>query len=167
MLTITHAVISTDMNYQLSGNFPVGVTVIADNRRTVELSAAPEPVVEGADVTLTATIPQAVYPQKAVTIPLSYTEGTAVAADYTETASITIDAGQTTGTATLATVDDTAHETPDETFTVAFGTLPRELLAGTTTSVDISIDDAADRSAQGQPVGCQEPGAGGHRQCRN
>ena len=143
-LTITHAVTSTDPNYQLSGNFPVGVTVIADNRRTVELSAAPDPVAEGADVTLTATIPQAVYPQKAVTIPLSYTEGTAVAADYTETASITIDAGQTTGTATLATVDDTAHETPDETFTVAFGTLPRELLAGTTTSVDISIDDAAD-----------------------
>ena len=143
-LTITHAVASTDPNYQLSGNFPVGVTVIADNRRTVELSAAPDPVVEGADVTLTATIPQAVYPQKAVTIPLSYTEGTAVAADYTETASITIDAGQTTGTATLATVDDTAHETPDEAFTVAFGTLPRELLAGATTSVDISIDDAAD-----------------------
>ena len=143
-LTITHAVTSTDPNYQLSGNFPVGVTVIADNRRSVELSAAPEPVVEGADVTLTATIPQAVYPQKAVTIPLGYTEGTAVAADFTETASITIDAGQTTGTATLATVDDTAHETPDETFTVAFGTLPRELLAGTTTSVDISIDDAAD-----------------------
>ena len=143
-LTITHAVTSTDPNYQLSGNFPVGVTVIADNRRTVELSAAPEPVVEGADVTLTATIPQAVYPQKAVTIPLSYTEGTAVAADYTAVTSITIDAGQTTGTATLATVDDTAHETPDETFTVAFGTLPRELLAGATTSVDISIDDAAD-----------------------
>ena len=143
-LTITHAVTSTDPNYQLSGNFPVGVTVIADNRRTVELSAAPERVVEGADVTLTATIPQAVYPQKAVTIPLSYTEGTAVAADYTAVTSITIDAGQTTGTATLATVDDTAHETPDETFTVAFGTLPRELLAGTTTSVDISIDDAAD-----------------------
>ena len=143
-LTITHAVTSTDPNYQFSGNFPVGVTVIADNRRTVELSAAPDPVAEGADVTLTATIPQAVYPQKAVTIPLTYTEGTAVAADYTETASITIDAGQTTGTATLATVDDTAHETPDETFTVAFGTLPRELLAGATTSVDISIDDAAD-----------------------
>ena len=143
-LTITHAVSSTDSNYQLSGNFPVGVTVIADTRRTVELSAAPEPVVEGAEVTLTATIPQAVYPQKAVTIPLSYTEGTAVAADYTETASITIDAGQTTGTATLATVDDTDYETPDETFTVAFGTLPRELLAGATTSVDISIDDAAD-----------------------
>ena len=143
-LTISHAVTSTDPNYLLSGSFPVGVTVIADNRRTVQLSAAPNPVAEGVDVTLTATIPQAVYPQKAVTIPLSYTEGTAAAADYTETASITIDAGQTTGTATLATVDDTAHETPDETFTVAFGALPRELLAGTTTSVDISIDDAAD-----------------------
>ena len=142
--TITHTVTSTDTNYQLSGNFPVGVSVIADNRRPVELSATPDPVVEGADVTLTATIPQAVYPAKAVTIPLTYTEGTAVAADYTAVTGITIDAGQTTGTATLATVDDTDYETPNETFTVAFGTLPRELNAGTTTSALIAIDDAAD-----------------------
>ncbi len=144
-LNVTHSITTTDAGYgALTGNHPVAVTVIADNRRTVNLAATPNPATEGAEVTLTATIDQAVHPARDVVIPLTYSDGTAGAADYGGAASLTIASGKVTGTATVAIADDTAHETPDETFIVAFGVLPRELLPGGTTSVEVAIDDAAD-----------------------
>ena len=89
--------------------------------------ATPNPVAEGANLTLTATLDKAVSPAGAITIPLIWSYGTASSADIAEVASITIASGETSGSATVSTVDDTEYEQTDETFSVAFGTLPEEV----------------------------------------
>ena len=144
-VTITHTVTSADPNYTNLAAARVAAVkaeVTRDTRPVATLSAAPNPVAEGADVTLTATLDKAVSPARAITIPLTYTYGTAAPADVTEVASVTIASGATTGTATLGTVDDTAYEKDNETFTVEFGTLPDEVQPGATLSAALAIDDA-------------------------
>ena len=142
---VSHRTVSTDKGYDglPDGAAGVDVTVGADPRPVASLTAAPNPVAEGADLTLTATLDRAVSPGKAVTIPLAYTYGTASSADISEAASITIASGARRGSATVATVDDTEHEATAETFAVAFGTLPDEVQPGTA-SVEVAIDDAGD-----------------------
>ena len=103
----------------------------------VTLSAAPNPVVEGSSVTVTATLSRAL--SGGVTIPLTTTDNTAEPADHGTLASIAIAAGATSGAGTIATNHDPDAE--DETFTVALGTLPSSVAAGTPGSVQIRIAD--------------------------
>ncbi|MCY4571753.1 MAG: spondin domain-containing protein, partial [Gemmatimonadetes bacterium] len=104
---------------------------------TVSLSVSPNPVDEGQPVTVTAELSAALT--NSVTIPLALTAGTAESDDFGSLASITITGGLTTGTGTISTVDDA--DTDDETFTVALGTLPTEVTAGSPSSVVVTIRD--------------------------
>ena len=118
--------------YGLSQPFSVGEPVTL----TVDNSGA---VTEGGSLTLTASIPSVAAAD--VTIPLQVTAGaTAVAADYSLPATVTIAAGTSSGTATFTATDDVLDE-PSETLTVELGTLPAGFVAGTTSSVAITIAD--------------------------
>ena len=103
----------------------------------VTLSASPNPVSEGNSVTVTASISRAL--PGAVTIPLVLTAGSAEAGDYGSLASIEVPANETSGTGAITTADDS--DTDDETFTVALGTLPAVVAAGTPSSVSLRIAD--------------------------
>ena len=108
----------------------------------VSLSASPNPVVEGASVTVTATLsapgPAATIP---VTVSTSGGSNTAEQGDVGTLAGITVAEGATTATAMITTNHDT--DTLDETFTVALNTsaLPNTHLAGSPSSVQVTIDD--------------------------
>ena len=121
----------------------VPVTVTADTRPTVSLGVNSNSVAEGGSATLTATLSAALSPAAAVTIPLTYTNGTAENADYTGAASITIDSGKTSGTASLATANNNVYE-GDETLTVALGTLPAGVRKGAASSQTVTITDDSD-----------------------
>ena len=111
-----------------------GVTLPA-----VTLSVSPNPVTEGASVTVTARLSSRLSSR--VEIPLTLTADTAEAGDFGSLASIAIAAGRTSGTGTIATVQD--DDTDDETFTVALdaANLPATVAAGATASVVVTIDD--------------------------
>ncbi|MCY4508254.1 MAG: hypothetical protein OXG35_15055 [Acidobacteria bacterium] len=104
---------------------------------TVRLSASPNPVDEGDAVTVMARLSSAL--SSSVTIPLSLSNGTAEDGDYGSLASITIGSGSTTGTGTISTNQDA--DTDDETFTVALGSLPSSVSAGSPSSVEVTIND--------------------------
>ena len=104
---------------------------------TVSLSASPNPVDEGLPVTVTARLSSAL--SSAVTIPLTVTAGTAEPGDFGTLASITIRGGATTGTGTIATNEDA--DADDETFTVALGSLPSSVTAGTPRAVEVTVAD--------------------------
>ncbi|MYD31879.1 MAG: autotransporter outer membrane beta-barrel domain-containing protein, partial [Nitrospira sp. SB0661_bin_20] len=108
-----------------------------DDAQPVSLSAAPNPVAEGNSVTVTASLSAPL--SSSVTIPLVLTAGTAEAGDYGALASITIAAGQTTATGTISTTEDADYD--DETFTVALGTLPASVVAGSPSAVEVRIED--------------------------
>ncbi|MCY4557635.1 MAG: tandem-95 repeat protein, partial [Chloroflexi bacterium] len=59
--------------------------------------------------------------------------------DYGSLTNITINGGSTTGTGTISTSED--DDTDDETFTVALGTLPSSVTAGSPNSVEVTITD--------------------------
>ena len=106
----------------------------------VSLSAAPNPVAEGASTTVTATLSGAL--PAAVTIPLTLTPAAGTTtSDYGTLTSIRIAAGATSGTGRIATRQD--DDTDDETFTVALDAakLPSSVTAGSPDSVTITIDD--------------------------
>ena len=116
---------------------------IRDNDLTaVILSAAPNPVPEGFPVTVTARLSSAL--SSSVTIPLTLTAGTAEEDDYGSLPGIEIGAGSTSGTSTIATNAD--KDTHYETFTVALGTLPSSVQAGTPSSVEVTIWDTTNES---------------------
>ena len=76
-----------------------------DVETTYTLTASPETVEEGGEVTITATASQAVLED--TTIELSQTSGTASDGDYElDSMSITIMTGESSGTATLTATDD-------------------------------------------------------------
>ena len=104
---------------------------------TVSLSAAPDPVTEGQSVTIRATLSEA-YPS-ALTIPLNITDVTAEAADHGALANIAIAANALSGTGTIQTNHDS--DDIDETFTVALGMLPTPVVAGSHSSVLVTIRD--------------------------
>ena len=101
------------------------------------LSVSPNPVAEGSDVLVTATLSSTLSTD--VTIPLSLSNGTAEDGDYGSLSSITILAGFLSATGTITTTDDA--DADDETFTVALGTLPSGVAAGSSSSVTITITD--------------------------
>ena len=104
---------------------------------TVSLSAAPNPVTEGQSVTITATLSEA--HDSAVTIPVTITDVTAEAADHGTLANIAIAANALSGTGTIQTNHDS--DDIDETFTVALGTPPTPVVAGSPSSVLVTIRD--------------------------
>ncbi len=109
-----------------------------DDPSEVTLSVAPNPVVEGEDITVTVGLSRLV--SIAVTIPLVLTAGTAEAGDYDALASIVIDANEPNAMGVIATTKDDDRD--DETFTVTLGTLPAGLAAGAQATAQVTIADA-------------------------
>ena len=124
---------------------------------SVTLSASPNPVAEGSPVTVTATLSLALTSD--VTVPLTLTAGLAEAGDYGALGSITVRAGETSGTGTVTTAED--DDTDDETFTVALGSLPSSVTAGSPNSVEVTITDATppSMSLSASPETVEEGGA--------
>ena len=104
---------------------------------TVSLSASPNPVTEGSSVTVTATLSEAL--SSSVSIPVAVTDGTAESGDHGTLTSITINSGATSGTGTITANQDA--DADDETFTVALGSLPASVVAGSPSSVEVRITD--------------------------
>ncbi|MCY4557634.1 MAG: fibronectin type III domain-containing protein, partial [Chloroflexi bacterium] len=103
----------------------------------VSLSASPNLVTEGRSVRVTARLAEALA--QTLTVPVRQSRGTAELGDYGVLSSITIPAGATSGTGTVTTVRDADPD--DEVFTVALGSLPPGLAAGSPSSVRIRITD--------------------------
>ena len=104
----------------------------------VTLSVDPKEVEEGNPVTVTLELGKELTVD--VVVPLMYPSGaTAEPGDYIALGSVVIPRGQTKGTGQIVTVQDTDVE--DETFTVALGDLPPELVAGRTSSQLVTIRD--------------------------
>ena len=122
--------------------YRVTVTRQARPAVAVSLSATPNPVGEGSPVTVWATLARAL--SQAVTVPLRTTRVTSEAGDHGSLASITIPAGFTSATGTVSTVE--GGDGDDETFTVALGSLPAGLTAGTASSVRVTITDSGQQT---------------------
>ena len=136
--TIVIVVTAEDERY--TRTYTVTVTREGEAPATVAvtLSATPNPVGEGSAVTVTATLAKALA--EAVTVPLTTTRGTSEDGDHGSLASIEIPAGGTSATGTISTTDDSDGD--DETFTVALGSLPSGLAAGSASSVEVTITDS-------------------------
>ena len=109
---------------------------------TVTLSVRPNPVAEGSEARVTATLSRTTLSGRFVEIPLVYRYGTTERADLRSGGSILILQGETTGFMTMATFRDA--DTDDETFTVALdeaGLAALELRAGSPASVEVTITD--------------------------
>ncbi len=104
---------------------------------TVSVSASPNPVNEGQSVTVSARLSTVLSGN--VTIPLTLTPATAESGDYGSLSHITITGGALAGTGTITTTDDA--DLDDETFTVALGSLPPGVIAGSPSSVEVTISD--------------------------
>ena len=115
------------------------VTISDDDKTvpTVSLSVSPNPVTEGGSVTVTLTLSAALGER--VNIPVTLTDGTAESGDHGTLRRISVPTGKTTRTAEITTAQD--DDTDDETFTVALGTLPSEVTAGSQNSVLVTISD--------------------------
>ena len=171
--TVSHALSSADAKYDRLSAGTVAVTVggtpppdvtpppppppTGGTPPAVTLSVSPNPVTEGAGVTVTATLSRALSGE--VMIPLAVSRDTSEEGDHGMLASIAIGAGETSGTGTIATHRDADGE--DETFTVALdtGNLPAQVTAGSPASVTVHIDDDAVAGAPPAPEVAFFPGA--------
>ncbi len=118
---------------------------ISEIPASVSISATRTSVIEGESIKITATLSRVLPVQ--IAIPLKDTPGTPDPAelnDYDPLQSITIPAGALTASGDIITIDDTIAEA-DETFTVALGELlPSGIVAGSPSSVELTIIDDAD-----------------------
>ena len=106
-------------------------------------------VTEGSTLTVTATLASAATAN--AIIPVQAGGGTAAVDDYTLSASgVSISSGATTGTLTLTAIADDSVEGP-ETLTLEFGTLPTGYIAGTPSSVEITINDGTEEGVDPDP----------------
>ena len=125
----------------------------AQSTSTVTLSADKNPVREGEQVIITATLSSA--PAADFSITATVTSVTAESGDLGsmgfEDKRIDFPAGVTVASFIIGTVEDTDHD--DETFIVALGTLPSQVTAGATTSLTITIRDYDDALALVSNVG--------------
>ncbi|MCY4573426.1 MAG: hypothetical protein OXF01_11575, partial [Gemmatimonadetes bacterium] len=127
------AIVATGSGIATAQTFNLSVTE-DDVETTYTLTASPETVEEGGEVTITATASQAALED--TTIELSQTGGTASDGDYgLDPMSITIMMGEITGTATLTATDDYDVE-GNETLTLQ-GAMGSMIVA----SVMITIED--------------------------
>ena len=126
---------------------------------SVTLSASPNPVAEGSNVTVTATLSRALT--ASVTIPLTVTDDTAESTDHGTLSSITVGSGQTSGTGTITTAHDA--DADDETFKVELDAdnLPSSVVEGSPSEVEVTITDdekpTVSLSASPDPVTEGEP----------
>ena len=120
----------------VSEGTPPSVEVTILEERQVHLLVT-RSVTEGEDVTVTGMLSQAL--PNPVTIPLQLTPGTAEDGDYGELNEITIAAGVRSGADIIPTFAD--DDLDDETFTVALGSLPAGIGAGTPSSVEVTIQE--------------------------
>ena len=104
---------------------------------TVSISASPATVDEGSPVTITLTLSWAA--SRSLTIPLVIYDFNSEPNDYGRLASITIPANSITGTGIITTRHDAGIR--DEVFGVNLGEMPRGVVAGTVSSVAITIVD--------------------------
>ncbi len=104
---------------------------------TVTLSVSPNPVLEGSSTTVTATLSRALSSN--VIIPLTVTAGSAESGDYTTGNNIPVVAGTLGSYIAFNAIQDSDED--DETVTVALGTLPSTVTAGTPSSLEITITD--------------------------
>ena len=107
---------------------------------TIHLLADPNPVNEGAPVTVTAVLSRGFHTD--MIIPLTVTGGTADAQDYQTRSPVQIEvsAGETSGSYTISAVQDYVME-GDENFTVKLGTLPSGVIAGAPSQIEVIITD--------------------------
>ncbi|MXW33075.1 MAG: hypothetical protein F4Z62_08220, partial [Rhodothermaceae bacterium] len=126
------------------------LTIVGDGD-PVRLSADPNPVEEGGEVTVTAMLLDARDMDR--TIPLIVTSGSADAEDYTAPppAQVVINAGETSGTYEMSTTMDEIDEN-DETFTVVLGDLPSGLVRGDSSSVLVTILDDDEAGIDAPPL---------------
>ncbi len=125
------------------GNTKVYMLTITDNETTVTLSVSPNPVSEGEEVTVMATLSEAASSE--VTIPLVFTAGTAEENDYSALSSIVINKDELSGSGGITTLND--DDLDDEIFTIALGTLPEGILTGAQESIEVTITDAGEITA--------------------
>ena len=142
--TIVIVVTAEDERYTRTYTVTVTREGAAPSAVAVTLSATPNPVGEGSPVTVTATLAKALAED--VTVPLTVTRGTSEDGDHGSLASIAIPAGGTSAAGTVSTVEDSDGD--DETFTVALGSLPAGLAAGTASSVEVTITDGGAQQQQ-------------------
>ncbi len=129
-------------NWSNEGSTALKITVNgsvngSDPKPTVSISASPTTVDEGSPVTITLTLSSALSSR--VTIPLVIYDFSSEPGDYGRLASITIPANSITGTGIIATRHDA--DIRDDVFGVNLGTLPPEVVAGSPSSVAITIVD--------------------------
>ena len=147
----------TDETFTLAiGTLPTGVVSGDPSSTTVTITdddTAPTPTVrfggtsystaEGAAASVTVRISPT--RSSATAVGLTYADVNAAAGDdYTAApASVTIPANAGSHTFTVQTTDDSADE-PDETFTLAIGTLPAGVTTGSPSSTTVTITDDDD-----------------------
>ena len=121
-----------------SPNFAaVTITPPASQTPTVSLRVNPERVDEGDAATVRVTISRAQDTE--LKIPLTVTLGTAEQEDFTAPDTIVIRANRTSGERLIRTNHD--PDTDDDAFTLAFGTLPSGVDAGSPASATVTIVD--------------------------
>ena len=115
--------------------------VPAEQRKTttVTLSATPNPVDEGDQTVITATLSPA--PTTDMSITVMVTSGTAESGDYTGGGEKRLDFPAGIATSSLIIGANQDDDADDETLTVAMSTSPPGVEAGETTSLTITITD--------------------------
>ncbi len=138
-------------------NTPVTLGLKQRTPTTVTLSAAPNPVTEGAETVVTATLSKA--QASAVQMEATVTAGTAESGDYTTLAShpLSFSAGSTTASIRIQTNQD--DDKDNETLIVTLGSVPSGVEPGETISLTITITDD-DATALVSNIG-QTAGGGG------
>ena len=141
--------------------------IIKGSKRTVTLSATPNPVFEGSPDGVAVTAELSYAHSQEVRIPLTYrdktTSGfslTAEPTDYDGVGFITIPVNSTTGEVTVKIPDEplAPQDREDETFMVAINesTLPSNLIAGLEKEVEITIVDKDRPLVHAQPLVVEE-----------
>ena len=136
------------------------LTVTREAPTPVSFGSMSYDVGEGESVTVTVSLDQALSGQ--VVVPLNVTAGSGVSGDdYSGVPeSVTIAPGATSATFSFSAVEDDLVEA-DEDITVAFGTLPEAVTAGSpaTTTVTITNDDEPNWALSATPASITEAAA--------
>ena len=149
--TISHAMSSTDDNYQNANAGSVEATVTDDEPTTVTLSGAAGDIDEGQTKEFAITLNRGLVDGETLTAPLTFTGTATRGTDYTMTGATAdgvqynnLDSGNasvvftgpqsgataTTATITLSAATDSVAETTPETVDIAFGTITNTGLTG-------------------------------------
>ena len=149
--------VETDETFTLTiGTLPAGVATGSPSSTTVTITdddTAPTPTVSFASTSYStaegaaASVTVRISPTRSAptAVGLTYADVDAAAGDdYTAApASVTIPANAASHTFTVQTTEDSADE-PDETFTLAIGTLPAGVATGSPASTTVTITDDDD-----------------------